>query len=37
MHFTSEQPLDDGSLEREFTLGDIPGILWTPPHPHQRR
>ena len=30
MHFTSEQPLDDGSLEREFTLGDIPGILWTP-------
>jgi hypothetical protein len=30
MHFTSEQRLDDGSLEREFTLGDIPGILWTP-------
>src|SRR5215831_9916726 len=30
MHFISEQRLDDGSLEREFTLGDIPGILWTP-------
>lgn len=30
MHFTSEQRLDDGCLEREFTLGDIPGILWTP-------
>lgn len=29
MHFTSEQRLDDGSLEREFTLGEIPGILWT--------
>ncbi|MFG3094383.1 dienelactone hydrolase family protein [Streptomyces sp. NPDC048202] len=30
MHFTSEQRLDDHLLEREFTLGDIPGILWTP-------
>lgn len=30
MHFTSERRLDDGSLERGFTLGDIPGILWTP-------
>ncbi|MFE4860736.1 alpha/beta hydrolase [Streptomyces sp. NPDC056670] len=30
MHFTSERRLDDGVLEREFTLGDIPGILWTP-------
>jgi len=30
MHFTSEQRLDDGSLEREFTLSGIPGILWTP-------
>ncbi|MGV9789191.1 dienelactone hydrolase family protein [Streptomyces sp. NPDC003435] len=30
MHFTSEQRLDDNLLEREFTLGDIPGILWTP-------
>jgi dienelactone hydrolase len=30
MHFTSEQPLDGGVLEREFTLGEIPGILWTP-------
>ncbi|MFJ2398737.1 alpha/beta hydrolase [Streptomyces sp. NPDC087843] len=30
MHLTSEQRLDDGVLEREFTLGEIPGILWTP-------
>jgi len=30
MHFISERRLDDGSLEREFILGDIPGILWTP-------
>ncbi|MFD8978519.1 alpha/beta hydrolase [Streptomyces sp. NPDC059564] len=30
MHFISEQRLDDGVLEREFTLGEIPGILWTP-------
>jgi hypothetical protein len=30
MQFTSEQRLDDGVLEREFTLGEIPGILWTP-------
>ncbi|WP_345055605.1 alpha/beta hydrolase [Streptomyces rameus] len=30
MQFTSEQRLDDAVLEREFTLGEIPGILWTP-------
>ena len=30
MRFTTEQRLDDGVLEREFVLGDIPGILWTP-------
>ncbi|MFJ9122618.1 alpha/beta hydrolase [Streptomyces sp. NPDC102340] len=30
MHFTSEQRLDDDVVERAFTLGDIPGILWTP-------
>ncbi|NNN30937.1 alpha/beta hydrolase [Streptomyces sp. S3(2020)] len=30
MRFTSEQRLDDGALEREFTLGEIPGTLWTP-------
>jgi dienelactone hydrolase len=30
MDFISEQRLDDGVREREFTLGDIPGILWTP-------
>ncbi|WP_189174473.1 dienelactone hydrolase family protein [Streptomyces lasiicapitis] len=33
MHFTSEQRLDDGVLEREFTLGEIPGVLWTPKSP----
>jgi dienelactone hydrolase len=33
MRFTSEQRLNDGIidvLERGFTLGEIPGILWTP-------
>ncbi|MER7859984.1 alpha/beta hydrolase [Amycolatopsis japonica] len=30
MHFTSEKRLEDGVLERGFTLGEIPGILWTP-------
>ncbi|MEU9453895.1 alpha/beta hydrolase [Streptomyces sp. NPDC048277] len=30
MQFTSERRLDDTVLEREFTLGEIPGILWTP-------
>src|SRR5256885_16541138 len=30
LRFTSEQRLDDGVLEREFTPGEVPGILWTP-------
>ncbi|MGW3089479.1 alpha/beta hydrolase [Streptomyces sp. NPDC001108] len=30
MDFTAEQRLDGHVLEREFTLGEIPGILWTP-------
>ena len=30
MFFSSEQRLDDGVLEREFTLDEIPGVLWTP-------
>jgi hypothetical protein len=30
MQVTSEQRLGDGVLERGFTLGDIPGFLWTP-------
>jgi len=30
MQFTSEQRLGGGVLEREFTLGEVPGILWTP-------
>ncbi|MEO6942805.1 MAG: alpha/beta hydrolase, partial [Terrimesophilobacter sp.] len=29
MHFTSEQRFDD-VVEREFTIGEIPGYLWTP-------
>ncbi|HWJ85516.1 MAG TPA: alpha/beta hydrolase [Cellulomonas sp.] len=33
MDFTTERLLDDGTLERGFTLGEIPGILWTPPSP----
>ena len=33
MRFTSEQRLDDGVLERGFTLGEVPGILWTPGPP----
>lgn len=31
MHVTSEQILGEGVIEREFALGDVPGILWTPP------
>ncbi|MBF9066989.1 dienelactone hydrolase family protein [Streptacidiphilus fuscans] len=30
MEFTSEQRLDDDVVEREFTLGEIPGTLWMP-------
>jgi dienelactone hydrolase len=30
VHFTSEPRLGDGVIERDFTLGEIPGILWTP-------
>ncbi|MBH0781009.1 alpha/beta hydrolase [Nocardia sp. NEAU-351] len=30
LQFTSEQRLDGDVLEREFTLGEIRGIVWTP-------
>lgn len=30
MHVLSERRLDDGVVERDFTIGEIPGILWTP-------
>jgi dienelactone hydrolase len=30
MQFVSDRRLDDGVIERRFTLGRIPGILWTP-------
>ena len=30
MQFTAEQRLDDAVLERGFTLGEVPGVLWTP-------
>ncbi|MEU5996016.1 alpha/beta hydrolase [Spirillospora sp. NPDC047418] len=30
MRFTTERRLDDGVLERDFALGEIPGVLWTP-------
>ncbi len=33
MRFTSEQRLDDGTVERAFTLGETPGTLWTPASP----
>jgi hypothetical protein len=29
MHFIS-QAVADGVSEQQFTLGDIPGVLWTP-------
>ncbi|MBM9465245.1 alpha/beta hydrolase [Aeromicrobium sp. YIM 150415] len=31
MRITSERRLDAGIIERTFSLGEIPGILWTPP------
>jgi dienelactone hydrolase len=30
MQLSSETPLGDGVVERTFTLGEIPGILWSP-------
>lgn len=30
LHFTFTRRLDDGTVERAFTLDEIPGILWTP-------
>ena len=30
MYFTSEPGLRDGVVSRDFTLGEVPGILWTP-------
>ncbi len=30
MHFSSQGLLDDGTLERAFSLDEAPGILWTP-------
>lgn len=30
MHITSEHVLDDGIVEREFTVDGIPGVFWTP-------
>jgi hypothetical protein len=30
VRLTSERRLDDGVLERDFTLDGIPGVLWTP-------
>ncbi|MGY1699197.1 dienelactone hydrolase family protein [Geodermatophilus sp. SYSU D00766] len=33
MHVTAERHLDDGVLERDLTLGDVPGVLWTPGSP----
>lgn len=33
MHVTSMRALDDGTLERSFTLDGVPGVLWTPAAP----
>lgn len=33
MHFLAEHLSSDGVIERSFSLGDIPGILWTPASP----
>lgn len=30
MHVTSTTQLDDGTVERSFVLGDLPGVLWVP-------
>ncbi|GAA2102978.1 hypothetical protein GCM10009759_37950 [Kitasatospora saccharophila] len=30
VHFTSASHLDGDVLERDFTLGEVPGVLWTP-------
>jgi hypothetical protein len=30
MRITSERRLDDHVIEREFDVGEVPGILWTP-------
>lgn len=30
LHLTSARPLDDGVVERDLRLGDVPGTLWTP-------
>ena len=30
LRFTSEATIADGTLERDFLLRDVPGILWTP-------
>ncbi|RMI41855.1 dienelactone hydrolase family protein [Streptomyces triticirhizae] len=30
MRFTSEHRLDDGVVERDFLLGEVPGTLWLP-------
>ncbi len=36
MQFTTQQRLDDGVLEREFTLGEIPAFCGRPgQHPHR--
>lgn len=30
LRFTAESS-SDGVLERDFTVGDVPGVLWSPP------
>lgn len=33
INFTSASHRNDGIIERDFTLGEIPGIVWTPESP----
>jgi hypothetical protein len=30
MHFISEKRLNDDVVEREFTINEVPGLLWSP-------
>ncbi|WNV85739.1 alpha/beta hydrolase [Umezawaea sp. Da 62-37] len=36
MRFTTTDTSPDGVVERDFTVGDVPGVLWSPPTPSDR-
>jgi cephalosporin-C deacetylase-like acetyl esterase len=31
LHFTAQPTTADGMLARDFTVGEVPGVLWSPP------